>query len=154
MRGKEGAGRGVGQNKVGGNLVIVSVPLRGKEGAGLNPDSANWRANQPVSVPLRGKEGAGRFRFGDLQLVEGLVSVPLRGKEGAGLFVKPITPSPLAGVSVPLRGKEGAGQSSGLLQECWAHEFPSPCGVRRVRDERLDINGHRDKHVRFRPLAG
>ncbi len=36
-----------------------------------------------VSVPLRGKEGAGLTLLGLLGL-GGCVSVPLRGKEGAG----------------------------------------------------------------------
>ncbi len=64
------------------------------------------------------------------------VSVPLRGKEGAGL------PLEMAGdryeqstVSVPLRGKEGAGLSNGNDAEKMSPNlFPSPCGVRRVRD--------------------
>ncbi len=38
-------------------------------------------------------------------------------------------------VSVPLRGKEGAGRPIGLSTHfCIFCGFPSPCGVRRVRD--------------------
>ncbi len=37
----------------------VSVPLRGKEGAGLSSKPWTSRNTTTVSVPLRGKEGAG-----------------------------------------------------------------------------------------------
>ncbi len=37
-----------------------------------------------VSVPLRGKEGAGRFSMSTDGMKLTFVSVPLRGKEGAG----------------------------------------------------------------------
>ncbi len=37
-------------------------------------------------------------------------------------------------VSVPLRGKEGAGHASDLYVVAYPEMFPSPCGVRRVRD--------------------
>ncbi len=37
-------------------------------------------------------------------------------------------------VSVPLRGKEGAGPFRALLDFELEEWFPSPCGVRRVRD--------------------
>ncbi len=40
-------------------LHRVSVPLRGKEGAGLNDEDLCIRLMMIVSVPLRGKEGAG-----------------------------------------------------------------------------------------------
>ncbi len=64
----------------------VSVPLRGKEGAGPGRRSGG---SQPgycgsVSVPLRGKEGAGPNLKADLSGADLSVSVPLRGKEGAG----------------------------------------------------------------------
>ncbi len=65
-----------------------------------------------VSVPLRGKEGAGRKKRGIKLVAISAVSVPLRGKEGAGL----VNPEP---VIIPL-----------------LYLFPSPCGVRRVRDPR------------------
>ena len=39
-------------------------------------------------------------------------------------------------VSVPLRGKEGAGHSSLAAVPAGELVFPSPCGVRRVRDFR------------------
>ncbi len=42
--------------------------------------------DDPVSVPLRGKEGAGHLE-GFFPLENPLVSVPLRGKEGAGPLV-------------------------------------------------------------------
>ncbi len=41
-----------------------------------------WRLS--VSVPLRGKEGAGRMDTAVTYAVPDVVSVPLRGKEGAG----------------------------------------------------------------------
>ncbi len=41
------------------NNLIVSVPLRGKEGAGLYSGTEVLQSLSPVSVPLRGKEGAG-----------------------------------------------------------------------------------------------
>ncbi len=37
-------------------------------------------------------------------------------------------------VSVPLRGKEGAGPDLLSEKDCLLYLFPSPCGVRRVRD--------------------
>ncbi len=37
-------------------------------------------------------------------------------------------------VSVPLRGKEGAGLRRFHYNNCNRRKFPSPCGVRRVRD--------------------
>ncbi len=62
------------------------------------------------------------------------VSVPLRGKEGAGHCYLASHHACHGNVSVPLRGKEGAGP--GKLTASWKadDEFPSPCGVRRVRD--------------------
>ncbi len=42
-------------------------------------------SGQAVSVPLRGKEGAGHLSYADLSgAILYCVSVPLRGKEGAG----------------------------------------------------------------------
>ncbi len=38
-------------------------------------------------------------------------------------------------VSVPLRGKEGAGRRGLAKTTSYCLLFPSPCGVRRVRDE-------------------
>ncbi len=66
-------------------------------------------SHRMVSVPLRGKEGAGQWRICAKRVKFSFVSVPLRGKEGAGLVI------------------------------CHAdirklNLFPSPCGVRRVRD--------------------
>ncbi len=62
------------------------------------------------------------------------VSVPLRGKEGAGQF-SPGTKAFDKLVSVPLRGKEGAGRESRIMPASKElQQFPSPCGVRRVRD--------------------
>ncbi len=121
---------------VGEPIPGVSVPLRGKEGAGRPRRSPSGPAHHgPVSVPLRGKEGAGPSRAHRVRsLSGGAVSVPLRGKEGAGLNHLSIRKKFLIGVSVPLRGKEGAGHDPG---ECIAQpsiRFPSPCGVRRVRD--------------------
>ncbi len=65
-----------------------------------------------------------------------MVSVPLRGKEGAGLPLRTIATVLIAiVVSVPLRGKEGAGRTMRLNVALFmAIQFPSPCGVRRVRD--------------------
>ncbi len=41
-----------------------------------------------VSVPLRGKEGAGqKLKWNGLSRIQNAVSVPLRGKEGAGHFL-------------------------------------------------------------------
>ncbi len=40
---------------------MVSVPLRGKEGAGQKDNDDCLDYPSPVSVPLRGKEGAGRL---------------------------------------------------------------------------------------------
>ena len=62
------------------------------------------------------------------------VSVPLRGKEGAGHAVRYVQQA-RDRVSVPLRGKEGAGPFNGSIDTRPYVEFPSPCGVRRVRDE-------------------
>ncbi len=67
-----------------------------------------------------------------------LVSVPLRGKEGAGRWgtagvIAALSPQ-VSWVSVPLRGKEGAGHSLELARDVIDQLFPSPCGVRRVRD--------------------
>ncbi len=50
--------------------------------------------------------------------------------------MKKLTLTAVTLVSVPLRGKEGAGP---IHREFWVlspihGEFPSPCGVRRVRD--------------------
>ncbi len=42
-----------------GFMTFVSVPLRGKEGAGLDFVNCNLTGVNFVSVPLRGKEGAG-----------------------------------------------------------------------------------------------
>ncbi len=43
-----------------------------------------------VSVPLRGKEGAGRAMLTNLRKsLRAIVSVPLRGKEGAGRKIEP-----------------------------------------------------------------
>ncbi len=68
----------------------------------------SWR---PVSVPLRGKEGAGRCRM------------------------DPFHHQASRQVSVPLRGKEGAGRNSQITTTKESNTmFPSPCGVRRVRD--------------------
>ncbi len=65
----------------------VSVPLRGKEGAGPYCSTIESFDEWLVSVPLRGKEGAG-LSDEDQALLEGImVSVPLRGKEGAGPLV-------------------------------------------------------------------
>ncbi len=64
------------------------------------------------------------------------VSVPLRGKEGTGPLA-PLAPKPTQppAVSVPLRGKEGAGPKHVFnLITYRRYMFPSPCGVRRVRD--------------------
>ncbi len=63
--------------------------MRGKEGAGLSGCLKRSSKTQvrPVSVPLRGKEGAGRDSEGRIQVVIKAVSVPLRGKEGAGPLV-------------------------------------------------------------------
>ncbi len=117
---------------------LVSVPLRGKEGAGRSDllsekdcllylmfpspcgvrrvrDTRSlrgtYRANPfGVSVPLRGKEGAGPPASSFRQpLDSGEVSVPLRGKEGAGPNSKRRGIVKVSNVSVPLRGKEGAG---------------------------------------------
>ncbi len=68
--------------------ALVSVPLRGKEGAGrasTEVSPCTPRRTCLVSVPLRGKEGAGQkiARASALARAED-VSVPLRGKEGAG----------------------------------------------------------------------
>ncbi len=96
---------------------MVSVPLRGKEGAG------QFRVMQQIVIAIvwmfpspcgvrRVRDflnGAGDERTQNFNADINKVSVPLRGKEGAG----PGTPSSIAGLS---RG------------------FPSPCGVRRVRD--------------------
>ncbi len=67
--------------------VLVSVPLRGKEGAGLSTATIVYDGEEnDVSVPLRGKEGAGLCcEYGLGIPLGGGVSVPLRGKEGAGL---------------------------------------------------------------------
>ncbi len=137
----------------------VSVPLRGKEGAGLKAMKPGDVIHFYVSVPLRGKEGAGqgdraygilwnpRFpspcgvrRVRDLIFLQlnwnglsPIVSVPLRGKEGAGQN-RLCRSRRLSFVSVPLRGKEGAGQNSHSLGAVYLLAFPSPCGVRRVRD--------------------
>ncbi len=67
------------------------------------------------------------------------VSVPLRGKEGAGhnaLVAFCAWAEQNRWVSVPLRGKEGAGPLEARDPELYQQgiEFPSPCGVRRVRD--------------------
>ena len=40
-------------------------------------------------------------------------------------------------VSVPLRGKEGEGHYSAVYIQLWPVMFPSPCGVRRVKDRKL-----------------
>ncbi len=103
--------------------------MRGKEGAGLSTYCPDFKTARAVSVPLRGKEGAGLLAcvFGMQLCVQ--VSVPLRGKEGAG-------PDPAPDAVLPDQAR-----------------FPSPCGVRRVRDF---INVYLDPlgiH-RFRPLAG
>ena len=88
-----------------------------------------------------------------LLFLENPVSVPLRGKEGEGHF----TPSPLAGggfrVSVPLRGKEGEGPDMYTTAEIAFCLFPSPCGVRRVKDLIISIAGWMLRFG-FRPLAG
>ncbi len=60
-------------------------------------------------------------------------------------------------VSVPLRGKEGAGHK--FLATCSAEpyfkKFPSPCGVRRVRDTSSWQPARQSRTLRsFRPLAG
>ncbi len=69
------------------------------------------------------------------------VSVPLRGKEGAGLTVSTVLGF-IGFVSVPLRGKEGAGLSAkGSTAVLRKRLFPSPCGVRRVRDSIVRISG-------------
>ncbi len=57
-------------------------------------------------------------------------------------------------VSVPLRGKEGAGLFVVYCQQTPVNSrFPSPCGVRRVRDNTVwcpaDVRAEG-----FRPLAG
>ncbi len=79
-----------------------------------------------VSVPLRGKEGAG-------QLEERLAALRHWLEMPAGWFMSKGTVSL---VSVPLRGKEGAGPDGAELycSATW-ETFPSPCGVRRVRDD-------------------
>ncbi len=65
--------------------AYVSVPLRGKEGAGQMKGGKKSKCAPEVSVPLRGKEGAGPEPVeGVKYLTVGKVSVPLRGKEGAG----------------------------------------------------------------------
>ncbi len=71
---------------------------------------AQAQGTRQVSVPLRGKEGAGQNLRQPIVSIS-LVSVPLRGKEGAGLMLKVSDETALiqASVSVPLRGKEGAG---------------------------------------------
>ncbi len=56
-------------------------------------------------------------------------------------------------VSVPLRGKEGAGPELMQVNVDPQHTFPSPCGVRRVRDVKF-ANAFRRENVSFRPLAG
>ncbi len=56
-------------------------------------------------------------------------------------------------VSVPLRGKEGAGHQDDRTRSTPLLQFPSPCGVRRVRDvEGLQPSSNLE--VCFRPLAG
>jgi hypothetical protein len=62
----------------------------------------------------------------------------------------------LALVSVPLRGKEGAGLKLFVLSKLkFKHPwFPSPCGVRRVRDTVSLAQCAVHKPKRFRPLAG
>ena len=69
-----------------------------------------------------------------LRLERVWVSVPLRGKEGAGPGTPISQPLPRFSVSVPLRGKEGAGLKEQRRESAKAQVFPSPCGVRRVRD--------------------
>ncbi len=109
----------------------VSVPLRGKEGAGPRP-------SRPRRLSARGSfpspSGVRRVRDPDPQ--------PARGKPH------------LLHVSVPLRGKEGAGPN---LQRTTTYEplrsFPSPCGVRRVRDKPVP-SSPQAAQFRFRPLAG
>ncbi len=57
-------------------------------------------------------------------------------------------------VSVPLRGKEGAGLTHAHDQPLtYRALFPSPCGVRRVRDFANKARGTFMKKG-FRPLAG
>ncbi len=84
---------------------FVSVPLRGKEGAGLQK-IARIAIVVMVSVPLRGKEGAGLKRLTGVECKvsqKSIVSVPLRGKEGAGPLIWVVRPTaalsfrPLAG---------------------------------------------------------
>ncbi len=60
-------------------------------------------------------------------------------------------------VSVPLRGKEGAGHRKGKVNIMPASkEFPSPCGVRRVRDRKRILYYWKAMNIKtsFRPLAG
>ncbi len=84
MRGKEGAGHAIPRRYLKLDSD-VSVPLRGKEGAGLQAAcKAAGVSAKGVSVPLRGKEGAGPARRCYVTLTGISVSVPLRGKEGAG----------------------------------------------------------------------
>ncbi len=83
----------------------------------------------------------------------------MRGKEGAGLASgsakTSARPDPV-NVSVPLRGKEGAGQESTVSGVIHSERFPSPCGVRRVRDiVSIEVNEDSlEVTCSFRPLAG
>ncbi len=57
-------------------------------------------------------------------------------------------------VSVPLRGKEGARRSPVSTDDTRSYsEFPSPCGVRRVRDRNRKFQGDSIKRVSV-PLRG
>ncbi len=60
-------------------LPLVSVPLRGKEGAGRSHGLSNRQSQGAhVSVPLRGKEGAGLKRNGGI-LIKRFSFRPLAG---------------------------------------------------------------------------
>ncbi len=110
----------------------VSVPLRGKEGAGQNHNGSTYKASVPgVSVPLRGKEGAGLDLYtltGEETIME-LFPSPCGVRRVRDKGARPAPGwAPFMPVSVPLRGKEGAGR---ILRG-------------------LEDKGER----RFRPLAG
>ena len=137
-------------------LCAVSVPLRGKEGAGPSCRIPGPFAGPACAFP----SPCGVRRVRDYSTPEslcysGVVSVSLRGKEGAGRVV--MSAAALRNMKFPSpcgvrRVRDTPGTKYPVMPAL--SQFPSPCGVRRVRDLNAYVAVGDELLTGFRPLAG
>ncbi len=154
MRGKEGAGHTLGTSFPTSSPPFPS-PCGVRRVRDVKAKAPRLSSIGTVSVPLRGKEGAGHMNYTLSAGSRLTVSVPLRGKEGAGPRPRLLT-SQAATIAFPspCGVRRVRDSREGVLLRPWRRKFPSPCGVRRVRDDRISHNTIRQFWNRFPSPCG